>query len=281
MDFAMCKGIIDQAAGNIESIELGLMGESALHPRIFDIIRYCKKQGLLTMLESNMLKTDMGMTKGLKEAGLDMLVMSIDGASKNTYEAIRKGSDFEVVKENIENVLASGSRRLFKVVQMVYNTQNSHEASDFLKMWQDKGADYVRLKPYENIDKKLVELSAVKEKAPGRRKACIQMWWKFAILWDGTAVICCNDYDKFSVIGDARKDNIREIWNGAPMMTLRKKHLCGDFDGMDFCRECRVFAPSPVLSFGSTFVDPHTMRHLFFIFEKMMIKRDISFFRYF
>lgn len=282
MDFRLFKDIVDQVKGYLELIDFDLMGETILHPEIFGIISYCKKSGIKTMLSSNMTVTDTKLAKELISAGLDILTMNIDAATSSTYESLRRGAHFAAVKQNIESILNLSDSRLFKVVQMIYTSVNKHEADAFLKMWQNKGAQYIRLHPYENIDKQLLELNAIPiSSRRNGRLPCVQLWRKFAICWDGVAVSCCNDYDKFSVLGDTKESSIMSIWNGEGMANLRKKHVTANLNTVPFCKECRLFQPSLLFVLGSTFVDAYAIRRLLFIFEKLLIKKNIAFFRYF
>ncbi|MBM3245398.1 MAG: radical SAM protein [Candidatus Omnitrophica bacterium] len=282
MDFRMFKGLVDQAKGYLELIDFDLMGETVLHPQIVEFVSYCRRSGIRTMLSSNMMLTDSKLVQELISAGLDMLTMDIDAATPQTYGVLRRGGDFGKVKQNIESVLGLGDRRLFKVIKMVYTALNKHEAGIFQEMWRGKGADYERLSPYENMDKQLLELNAVPEnKRCGRRSPCVQLWRKFAVCWDGTAVACCDDYDKFSVLGDVNNDSIMDIWNGGPMVNLRRKHVSADLHTAPFCRECRLFEPSLLFILGSTFTDALTLRKVFFNFEKLLIRKNIAFFRHF
>lgn len=282
MDFRLFKDIVEQTKGYLELIDLDLMGETLFHPEIFNIISYCKKSGVRTMLHSNMTVTDNKLAGELISAGLDMLVMGMDAATRPTYETLRKGANFEITKKNIEFVLSRYNRNLFKVVQMIYTHRNKDESDSFLKMWKNTGADYVRLHPYENTDKDLLELNAIPvNRNCINRKPCVQIWRKFAVCWDGTVVSCCSDYDKFTVLGDLKNDTIVKIWNAEPMVNLRRKHATGNLSTVLFCKECRLFQPSSLLLWGSLFVNAFKMRKIFFKFEKLLIKKNIAFFRYF
>lgn len=61
---------------------------------------------------------------------------SIDGLSKEVYENIRRGSNYEKVYHNA-NYLAD--RNLLKHINFVIQEKNKHETADFCKYWADRG----------------------------------------------------------------------------------------------------------------------------------------------
>lgn len=280
MNVSLFKKIVNEISGFVEAVDLDLMGESTLHPKIFEMIQYCKKASLKTLLCSNMTKVDAIAAKRLYDSGLDVLVMGIDGVQKDTYESIRRGATFEQTKENIDAFLTLESKGLYKVVQMVYVIQNMHELKQFITHWCHKGADFVRTQPYQNVDRQNIELNALPMRARKHRRPCIFPWKKIAVCWDGTVVLCCNDYDKFKVIGDANKQDIFEIWNGELMQECRKQLVAQDWNGLPFCKDCYPFEPSNIVLWGGIFVNPVQIRKLLFLLEKLMVFHRIYFFRY-
>lgn len=281
MDLSLFKKIINEIAGFVESVGLDLMGESAMHPEIFEMIKYCKKAGLKTTLNSNMSNVNEKLANSLIDSGLDMLIMSIDGAYKNTYESIRLGASFEKAKENIITILQLNSKNLYKVVQMVYIKNNMHEAAQFIKDWRNKGADFVRIQPYQNVDRQNIELNTLPMRDIDSKKPCIHPWKKIAVCWDGIAVLCCYDYDKFGIVGDVTEQNIFDIWNGSSMQNFRRRLIARNWNSLPFCKNCFSFEPSKILLWGSTFVNPIQIRKLLFCFERLMVFHKVYFFRYF
>lgn len=56
------------------------------------------------------------------------------------------------------------------------------------------------------------------------------------------------DWDRQLVLGDLRKQTMREIWNGKPYKELRRRHLFNDLKGTvcDTCSFKRVHPDKPV-----------------------------------
>ena len=68
------------------------LGEPLLHPRFLDMVRAAKERGLRAEVTTNALLLDDAMAAGLLEAGLDQLVVSIDGASAEAFGRVRGAS---------------------------------------------------------------------------------------------------------------------------------------------------------------------------------------------
>ena len=76
------------------------LGEPLLHPRFLDMVRAAKQRGLRAEVTTNALLLDDAVAAGLLEAGLDQLVVSIDGASAEAFGRVR-GASLARVVENV------------------------------------------------------------------------------------------------------------------------------------------------------------------------------------
>jgi len=90
-----------RAFSPVPTIFLGGFGEPLFHPGIVDMVGRAKSLGARVELITNgtMLTTDL--SAGLIKAGLDMLWVSIDGATPESYADIRLGATLPRVLENI------------------------------------------------------------------------------------------------------------------------------------------------------------------------------------
>ncbi|HWR68503.1 MAG TPA: radical SAM protein [Desulfomonilia bacterium] len=80
------------------------IGEPLVHPGIVDMVGLAHDAGLKTELITNSLLLDRDMARGMIEAGLDTLVVSLDGTTEATYAGIRTGGDLGLVQENIRGL---------------------------------------------------------------------------------------------------------------------------------------------------------------------------------
>jgi len=83
-----------------EEITLTGWGEPFLHPRIFDMVAYCKEKGHSVMITSNGLFTRSDIPEKIIASGLDQLTFSVD----STQGSVTEGHTSSKVFENIESV---------------------------------------------------------------------------------------------------------------------------------------------------------------------------------
>jgi MoaA/NifB/PqqE/SkfB family radical SAM enzyme len=80
------------------------LGEPLLHPRFLDMVRLAKECGLRAEVTTNALLLHDAMAAGLLAAGLDQLVVSIDGANAEAFGRVRSGASLEQVTENVRRL---------------------------------------------------------------------------------------------------------------------------------------------------------------------------------
>jgi MoaA/NifB/PqqE/SkfB family radical SAM enzyme len=86
----------------VKNVHLQGWGEPLLHPNLFDMIRIAKAKSCNVSVTTNgaLLTTDV--SEKLIKYGMDIVAISISGASKETHESIRKGSNFDHLLINIK-----------------------------------------------------------------------------------------------------------------------------------------------------------------------------------
>ena len=80
------------------------LGEPLLHPSFLDMVRYAKDHGLRAEVTTNALLLDEELAARLLAAGLDQLVVSIDGTSAETFGRVRSGAPLERVVDNVRHL---------------------------------------------------------------------------------------------------------------------------------------------------------------------------------
>ena len=135
MDTTAFKQMIEtlREASSLETIAFWGIGEPLMHPDIIEMVSRAKDLGVRTEMISNGLLLDRRMAEGLTEAGLDMLVISVDGVSADTYGDIRSGGNLNTVLHNVHylNTLQSDNGRNHPEIgiEFVLMKRNLHELS--------------------------------------------------------------------------------------------------------------------------------------------------------
>jgi MoaA/NifB/PqqE/SkfB family radical SAM enzyme len=97
---------LDELPG-LQELQLQGLGEPLLNPALFDMIRAAKARGIRVGTNSNLTLLTPGRAHALVDSGLDELSISIDGATRETYERIRVGASFPKLLRNIDRVVAA------------------------------------------------------------------------------------------------------------------------------------------------------------------------------
>lgn len=102
MSWSHFTTVVDKL-GQHEDITLTGWGEPFIHPRVFDMIAYCKERGHKVMVTSNGLFTKPSMVDDILNSAVDTVTFSID--SFNGNETVTEGHTSNKVYENIEAVV--------------------------------------------------------------------------------------------------------------------------------------------------------------------------------
>jgi radical SAM protein with 4Fe4S-binding SPASM domain len=239
MKWDLYKKIIDEAAKHkLPSIKLNYRGEPLMHPDLIKMVKYAKNNGIIEVqFNTNGLLLDEEISRELIKAGIDRIIFSFDGATKETYEKIRTGSNFEKVMGNIKRFVdiknLMGKKRPCTRIQMVKTKENVHEINKFISMWTpvvNRVAISTRREPQGN-------------KKENEHFPCPQIWQRMVVCWDGDVRACCGDWHGEIKLGDANKQDIYEIWHSKKYEWLRKMHSSGKFNDISVCEKCEVNTP--------------------------------------
>lgn len=273
MSEELFKKIIDEVKGKSEFIYLYGMGESLLHPGFFKLTDYAVKSGLATSLSTNLTLLNEERSRKLLESGIDFIVLAFDGGSKDTYEAIRLGGEFEKSLAQVKKFLQLKNEFNAKCVvdlQFILMDDNKHEVTrikDLFTKEEQSAVNTFRIKP-------VFDSPSINTKKINHEHPCYFLWSTMTINWDGRVALCCMDYDSEVVVGDVRTMSVYEVWNGEKMANLREKHKKLDYSSMPICDKC----PVPEMNYFSTgtiladaVLSATTMRKLLAVYEKSFL----------
>jgi len=238
MDFDLFKKAIDEGSENgLCSTKLHYRGEPLLHPQIVDMVRYAKEKGVIeVMFNTNATLLTEEKARGFIEAGLDKMICSIDGCTKDVYESVRTGAKFEDVLENIKRLqrLKSemGSETPYVRVQMVDTPKNHSQIDEYVKFWGGI-ADQIAIEDMNDYHEK-----PDKEPLVSSEFECSQLWQRLFVLWNGDIILCCCDHYSKMVLGNISKNTISEIWKSDKLQKLRQLHMDGESHKIPLCAQC-------------------------------------------
>lgn len=144
------------------SIDLQTNCEPLLHKQVVEIVRFIKEHtpgrvGFVT----NATRLTEEKAEQLIEAGLDRLGVSFDGATKETFEEIRVGADFDLVVKNVRGLTAVKQRlgvgHPELAIGAVALKKNLHELVAIVELAADLGAEAVWMNGVEPYFPAMVE----------------------------------------------------------------------------------------------------------------------------
>jgi MoaA/NifB/PqqE/SkfB family radical SAM enzyme len=236
MDWALFTKIVDEcAAGGVYSIRLSFRGESFLHKKFVDCVRYAKQKGIKEVSSlTNGLKLDETMFKEIMEAGMDWITISFDGLGE-TYEQIRRPAKYERAVEKIRNYqqIKKEAGRVKPVIKV--QTILPAIESDPQSYYNVFGpiTDMVSANPLIDFHQDVSKLPKVKG------FVCPQIYQRLVIGADGLAMMCMNDTENTLPIGDAFKQTIHEIWHSPELSRIREIHMKHEgCKSLDPCKQC-------------------------------------------
>jgi sulfatase maturation enzyme AslB (radical SAM superfamily) len=103
MELSVFRNLLDDIARipSVREMAFWGIGEPLYHGDIVEMVALAHARGLRTEIVTNGLLVDKTMARGLIKAGLDALVVSVDGVTAESYADIRCGGSLSQVRANI------------------------------------------------------------------------------------------------------------------------------------------------------------------------------------
>jgi MoaA/NifB/PqqE/SkfB family radical SAM enzyme len=247
MPFDLFKRIVDQAAKlGVREIRPNGYGELLVLKALPAYLEYMrlKNHHFIIAINTNGYRMTEERAMLFVDHQIELVNITIDGATRETAEAIRVRLKFDRIEENIRRLLEARSRRRAKfprvMVGMVVMDRNRHEMELFRKRWLGV-ADIVTLSGYSNRGGSLGELNS--SSSPRDIPTCVYPFRDLNIWADGKAVLCCNDWNEQYTVGDLNHQTLVEVWHGEAMTHARRLHLAGRGSDIELCKQCSLWVP--------------------------------------
>jgi MoaA/NifB/PqqE/SkfB family radical SAM enzyme len=134
------QSLVDRLRRFLYVLDLSMWGDPLLTPHIWDMVGYAHDRRIWTYLSTNLHAFDVerGDVEALFRSGLDMMTVSLHGASQETFAAYQPGMDFERTLKKLRSIVdAKRERGLAKpVIQLnfVVTRKNQHERESFRRL---------------------------------------------------------------------------------------------------------------------------------------------------
>jgi pyrroloquinoline quinone biosynthesis protein E len=263
----------------LKRVDLTGIGEALMNRGFFDTLRFLKSRGMYVTLNDNFTLMTEEAARRIVELGVDQIFLSLDGATKETYERIRVGANFEKVVGNARRLIQikrqMRKKRPEVKVNMVVCASNYRELPEIVELAHDIGIGMVqfvnvitfdstanldtadvqrelRVKFHEALERArqlgiLVKIELF-DKLPVQQ--CDFPWKRNFVTYDGYVHPCCYT----TQTGDRAAQNQRSfgnlvdrsfeaIWNGHVYSGFRRKMQDGILPAA--CAHCPKYFGKP------------------------------------
>jgi uncharacterized Fe-S cluster-containing radical SAM superfamily protein len=214
-------------------------GEPLLEPvRLLEMLRYGKAAGLRSLnVNTNGMLLTPEVAGPLLASGVDLVVIGIDGFTRETYERVRVRGDRDQVYRNVEYLLAL--RRLRPggpevQVQFIEMDENEHEREAFAAYWLERGATLKVRNKLSWGGKFDTPLCIPREE----RIPCPWAMTMMHVFWDGRVPRCPGDTEGEEGVGNAWEEPLAVLWQS--LGKYRSRHLEHRFEQLpERCQNCK------------------------------------------
>lgn len=258
MRYSLFTKIIDDMTGfdkKVRKLYLFKDGEPFLNKELGKMISYAKKKDVAKKIEvttNGSLLTDERINE-IIDSDLDLIRISIEHVNSQDYKKITQNfSDYNTIVKNIKNLYNERERRksnLIIVAKIIGGLLNENELqkfendfsliSDRLQIESMMGWDAPDNQQGRDFTLGIDRIS------PRKILACSQPFYTMVINFNGQVSACCVDWSLDTLMADASKENLVNIWNSQKISEFRMFHLNGERKNIKACSNCQFPATKP------------------------------------
>jgi len=269
------QAFVERQPGLTE-VKLHGMGEPLMHPRYMEMVRYLVERDLWVRTNTNSsLLHVRDNYRRLIDTGIGEIQTSVDGATKEVFEKIRRGSNFDQVVSNLTllNRYANQQDRPYTRMWVVVQEYNRHQILEFVELakrmefrrltfsltlndwgqdeWHVKNSKIQSLDLSEEEQGRLLEImakegieitvwrQATKYTTDSPDHLCPWVFGRPYISSDSRVVPCSMIANPDVMdLGDAKQFD--QVWNGPTYQAFRQSHLDGEIP--KHCQLCYKMA---------------------------------------
>ena len=252
MDIELYRKCIDEIATfpeKVKTLRFVGMGEPLMHRHIDTMVSMAKERALAEKVEiltnGSLLTHDL--SARLIAAGLDRLVISLQGVSAEKYREISKiDLDFEKFVEQIAWFYKNKTNTHVhcKIVDIALDGENDRERyfSVFGDICDSIGIEKaVPIFPDVSYNETLKQTASTTQFGTKviDTEICPQPFYTLQINPDGK-VVGCYSVTYPEILGDCNTETVTQIWNGKKYNDFRRRMLNGMASVCDVCRDCTI-----------------------------------------
>ncbi len=243
MSLELYRSIIDQISPYLFHLQLNFQGEAFLHPEIIEFISYARKKKVLVSISTHAQNINKALENQILDAGLNQLIISVDGITEETYRIYRKNASLAktlTVVESISKLKKSLHKRFpILIMQFIVFRHNENQLADLKPFAAHHGFDKLHIKTAQFIDYGLGNPNMPKNENYNRYQwkedryviksslpnACFSIWSKCVLTTDGEISPCCFDKNANFSYGNIANESLTKTWKNKKAYLFRKNIL--------------------------------------------------------
>ena len=237
MPLGLFKKVIDQAEGNCEAVTLSSRGDPLICSDIEEMLKYVQGKFLALKMNTNASFLDETKAHSILQAGVNILVFSVDAATEPLYSQLRVGGQLDKVYKNIKQFQEIRTKHYpdSKIITRVsgVKTHESEDLDTMEKFWGElvDQVAFVNYNPWEGTYD--LPVNAIVD-------PCSELWLRTFVWWDGVVNPCENDYKSMLAVGNANEEDLSKLWLSEKYMELRDRHQSKQRSQCFPCKGCVV-----------------------------------------
>lgn len=229
-------------------------GEPLLNPEALTMMHLAKAHGRLVHLNTNASLMcgdgrDTVTVNDFISASCHSVKISMQGATREKFHIMRGTDNFDHCLHVAHNLRWRIGTRPFVAISCTTTDETDEEIQEFVSkasICADRVTVGATMTSFIRADKvparRLPDLERVRteEQTTGLKHPdpCPEVYDKLSIHWDGSAVVCCNDYYGETNLGNVNDvESIDPIYYHDTMVEYRKNLACGIYTG-PLCENC-------------------------------------------
>lgn len=253
MDLSLFKKCVDEMTtfgAKIKVLRFVGIGEPLLHKNISEMVAYAVSKDIANTVEiiTNGYLLTNEISRSLISAGLNRLVISVQGTSREKYRQVSQIKlDFDMLVERIKYFYNSRRNAHVYIKIVDYALDGEDDKQRFYDIFGDIcdtiGIEYaVPIHSGVNFDA-VVKGNAAEVTQFGlpvsEVRVCPQPFFTMQINPDGK-VVPCYSFEYPGIMGDCHSQTVPQIWNGSKFNEFRRAMLDGSRHVGGICSECSI-----------------------------------------
>ena len=249
MDFNLYKKIIDDICEFEEPIKVLRLykdGEPLLNPHFADMVKYAKDKGCTSRIDTTTNASLLTKKKSAEiiSAGLDRINISIEGINNEQYKSFSSCNiNFERLLENIK-YFYDNRKQCEVLIKINGDILKENEKKNFFDIFGDI-ADNIYIEHvmscWPEFELKGVEANrdlGIYGQPAKEVMVCPYVFYSFSINSDGLSSLCFLDWSRKLLIGDAKKEHLKDIWLGKNIRKYQEMFLKMKRKTHPICKNC-------------------------------------------